>query len=437
VAWLALVAGWLLLSGGRAATDPQPPESTVSGLDPNPAPPSPSASDEPGPNAGGAIADASPSWVLPLGVMAMLALFGAGGWLWLRRRAASPTAPLVAPPWTAQVSATGSDVAAGRLAALDVTVSIATGRGEQVTTAALRVRRTDAYSGLDALRQPPSGTALSVAFASSPVPERLWLEVALGTAWPCWEALLWSGVVDGTHLRPAVVRHVRSSRPARQVSRDGAAGPWPIATVAATAGDERQAAYAWEPSLRAGRVALTPVAAEAVRAGLPLPGIRLVHVTAQPVETPQGLFFEVAGGDRLQVQESLESLSSDRGTLFDASQLAHAFPEATCLLLQPPRRPALDLTPAGRETCACLRVVAAALAEQGVPLVIVMPPLDGELAAHIVRLLGRRILHLRGGALDPHEFTIRVREVVLGHAQRLLPRDAAIELALQVTVYAL
>ena len=130
-------------------------------------------------------------------------------------------------------------------------------------------------------------------------------------------------------------------------------------------------------------------------------------------------------------------MSSDWGTLFDASQLAHTFPEATCLLLQPPRRPALDLTPAGRETCACLRVVAAALAEQGVPLVIVMPPLDGELAAHIVRLLGRRVQHLRGGTLDPHEFTIRVREVVLGHAQRLLPRDAAIELALQVGVYAL
>ncbi len=415
---ILVVAGWLSL---------RPP----------PAPALPAGSDVPGPNAGGAVAEGAPPLVVWLGMIAALASLGAGGWLFLRLRTTPSRALLASPPWTAQVSATGSDVAGGRLAALDVTVSIATGRGEPVTTASLRVRRTDAYSGLDALRQPPSGTALAVAFASSPAPTRLWLEVALGTAWPCWEALLWSGVVDGTHLRPAVVRHVRSSRPARQVSPDGAARPWPVATVAATAGDERQAAYAWEPSLRAGRVTLTPVAAEAVRAGVPVQGIRLVHVTAQPVETPQGLFFEVAGGDRLQVQESLESMSSDRGTLFDASQLAHTFPDATCLLLQPPRRPALDLTPAGRETCACLRVVAAALAEQGVPLVIVMPPLDGELAAHIVRLLGRRILHLRGGALDPHEFTIRVREVVLGHAQRLLPRDAAIELALQVGVYAL
>jgi hypothetical protein len=207
--------------------------------------------------------------------------------------------------------------------------------------------------------------------------------------------------------------------------------------VTATAGDQRQAAYAWEPSLRAGRVTLTPVKAESVREGVPLAGIRLVHVTAQPIETPHGLYFEVAGGETLVVKESLESLANDRGTLFDASQLVHAFPDATCLLLQPPRRPALDLTPAGRETCANLRIIGAALAEEGIPLVIVMPPFDGELAAHVVRLVGRRVPRLRaGGALDPHELTTRAREVVLGHAQRLLPRDAAIELALQVTVYA-
>ena len=68
---------------------------------------------------------------------------------------------------------------------------------------------------------------------------------------------------------------------------------------------------------------------------------------------------------------------------------------------------------------------------------IVLPPLDGELSAQLVRLLGRRIQHLRDGAmLDAHEFTSRAREIVFGHAQRLLARDAAIELALQVTVYA-
>ena len=70
-------------------------------------------------------------------------------------------------------------------------------------------------------------------------------------------------------------------------------------------------------------------------------------------------------------------------------------------------------------------------------LTIVLPPLDGELSAHLVRLLGRRIPYLRdGAALDAHEFASRAREIVFGHAQRLLARDAAIELALQVTVYA-
>jgi hypothetical protein len=82
-------------------------------------------------------------------------------------------------------------------------------------------------------------------------------------------------------------------------------------------------------------------------------------------------------------------------------------------------------------------MIGASLAEEGVSMVVVLPPLDGELSAHLVRLLGRRISYLRDGPdLDAHEFASRAREIVFGHAQRLLARDAAIELALQVTVYA-
>ena len=87
--------------------------------------------------------------------------------------------------------------------------------------------------------------------------------------------------------------------------------------VSASASDERQALYAWEPALRAGHVRARPVSAEAVRAGTPEAGVQVAHVVARPVDTPQGLFFEVSGTDAQYVQESLESLSTDRGTLFD------------------------------------------------------------------------------------------------------------------------
>jgi hypothetical protein len=449
---VGLVLAVLLIGVGLYMTtgsvsSPQSPRQTSSAPGPDTPPGTVSRPDEPGGRAGaqpppptepeaGVAVSGSPSLLPVLGALAVVMLAGVGAWLLSKRRATPPVAaPIVEPPWTAQIVATGTDSASGRVAALDVSVAMTNDRNEAVATVPLRIRRTDAFSGLDALRQPPNGTALSAPFAVKS-PERVWLEVTLATAWPCWEALLWSGTIDGTHLRPAIVRHIRSSRQARQGAATTAA--WPIATVAATAGDERQAAYAWEPSLRAGRVALTPIHAETIREGLPHGGIRLVHVTAQPIETPQGLFFEVAGGETLVVKESLESLANNRGTLFDASQLAHTFPDATCMLLQPPRRPTLDLTPAGRETAASLRLIGAALAQHGVPLVIVMPPFDGELAAHVVRLLGRRVPRLRaGGSIDAHEFTIRAREVVFGHAQRLLPRDAAIEIALQVTVYAL
>jgi hypothetical protein len=36
---------------------------------------------------------------------------------------------------------------------------------------------------------------------------------------------------------------------------------------------------------------------------------------------------------------------------------------------------------------------------------------------------------------DTFGFVLRARQMVFEHAQRLLPRDAAIELALQVVVY--
>jgi hypothetical protein len=112
------------------------------------------------------------------------------------------------------------------------------------------------------------------------------------------------------------------------------------------------------------------------------------------------------------------------------------FPEASCVLLQPARRASLELTPAGREACATARLFGAALAEQGVPIVVVLPPLDGELGAHMVRLLGRRVPSLAMGMpFDTFGFVLRARQMVFEHAQRLLPRDAAIELALQVVVY--
>lgn len=369
---------------------------------------------------------------LVVGLAAAVALLIAGGWFVLRRRTATSDAVSYVPTWTATVSASGEGHAS-RMAPLDVQVAMADDDGRPVTAVAMRVRRTDAYSGLDALRQPPAGPALSMALPTTPPLERLWLDLAPATAWPSWEVLLWSGAVDGVRLSPAVVRRVRASRPARAMVPS--AGVPHVATIAATPADERQATYGWEPSLKAGRVTVTGIAPEAVRVGVPLPGVRIVHVTAQPVETPHGLYFEVTAGP--QVKESLESLVNDRGTLFDAMQLEHTFPDASCLLLQPPRRPTLDVTPAGRETCASLRIIGAALAEQGVPVVIVLPPLDGELSAHVVRLLGRRVPRWFGqGPVDPHEFTIRARELVHGHAQRQLPPDAAIELALLVTVYA-
>jgi hypothetical protein len=434
---LLLLWWWLARPAAPPAAEPRPADSATKSAGASPAPPDePVGNTTTVPEGPGAETGASSSLAVGFGLLAAVGLFAAGAWLLLRSRTTTDAGPGVIPSWLARVTATGTEIAGSRVGALDVSVALVDDKGMPVTVAPLRIRKTDAFSGLDALRQPPTGTALSTPLPTNPPLARVWLDLALPTSWPCWEALLWSGVVTDNLLRPTVVRMVHASRPARQATTPPTV-PWPIASVAATAGDDRQASYAWESALRAGRATLVSVPAHAVRGGVPHPGIRLVHVTAQPVETPQGLFFEAFGGETMQYQETLESLTSDRGTLFDGSQLAHAFPDMTCALLQPPRRPALDLTSAGRETCAHLRMIGAALAEEGVSTVIILPPLDGELSAHLVRLLGRRIPYLRDGAdLDAHEFASRAREIVFGHAQRLLARDAAIELALQVTVYA-
>lgn len=423
-----LLVGWLVTTTSRSdAPTMLPPGATV---DPGQ---TGQGTDEPGANA---TSEMTPLPVLPLAVAMVLLAAGAAIWGAMRRRAPATRASGGTPTWVARVTSTDTDGASDRLAALDTTVTLADERGEPVTVAHLRIRRIEALSGLDALRQPPLGTALSSPLPRTPPLERMWLDLETTTAWPCWEALLWSGTVDVMRLRPFVVRAVRGARAARPL-RPATGAPWTIATIAATAGDARQASYAWEPAVRARRASVTPVPADVVREGVRQRDIRVVHVAAQPIDTPQGLFFEVTGGEDLHVKESLESLRGDRGTLFDASQIAHTFPDMVCAVLQPPRRASLDLTPAGRETCASLRVIGAALAEEGVPFVVVLPPLDGELSSLVVRLLGRRLATLSdSGTLDPHEFLLRAREMVLGHAQRLLPRDAAIELALQVTVYA-
>ncbi len=375
----------------------------------------------------------APSWAFGLAIALLLGLLA---WtvIWLRDDPDATVAPPIV--WTARVVEAGGSSAAARIAALDLSVSIHDDRGNAITTVPMRVRRTDAFAGLDALRQPPAGTALSAPLPRTPALKRTWLEVAVANAWPCWEALLWSGLLDRDRLYPSVVRRVPAARAARPLE-PATGGVWSVATVSASSSDERQALYAWEPATRAGHVRTRPIAAEAVRAGMPEDGVQVAHVIALPVDTPQGLFFEVSSGDAAQYKETLESLAVDRGTLFDASRITHAFPDVACVLIQPPRRPSLDLTPAARETCAQLRVIGAALAEHGVSLVVVLPPLDGELGADLVRLLGRRLAGLRAGrTIDPHEFVTRAREITMAHAQRVLPRDAAIELALQIAVYA-
>ncbi|HTV03386.1 MAG TPA: hypothetical protein VMF13_22740 [Luteitalea sp.] len=374
----------------------------------------------------------APTWAFLLAAVTLLGLLV---WSVMRLQRVTQVTADVPVTWTTRVTQAPGGTAAARVSSLDVSVTMHDDRGSLVATVPMRVRRTDAFSGLDALRQPPAGTALSAPLPRTPVLQRTWLDVTVSTAWPCWEALLWTGDLERDRLQPATVRRVAAPRTARMLE-PGSGGAWGVATVSASASDERQALYAWEPALRAGHVRARSIAAEAVRAGTPEPGVHVAHIVARPVDTPQGLFFEVAGGEPTQVQESLESLSTDRGTLFDASALAHAFPAASCVLVQAPRRAVLDLTPATRETCAQLRVIGAALAEQGVSVVVVLPPLDGELGAELVRLLARRLSGLRAGrTIDPHEFVARAREIALGQAQRVLPRDAAIELALQVVVY--
>ncbi len=88
VVGLAALLGILLLAGWLLLPDEVRRDDSTSTRDHRVRPPArrrprsfPSGSDEPGPNAGGAVADAAPPWLVPLGVVAMLALLGAGGWL--------------------------------------------------------------------------------------------------------------------------------------------------------------------------------------------------------------------------------------------------------------------------------------------------------------------------------------------------------------------
>jgi hypothetical protein len=123
----------------------------------------------------------APAWAFAVAVTALLALLA---WTvrWLRNASA-----VVAPPvaWTARVVETTGSSGVARIAALDVAVALHDDRGTVMTNVPMRVRRTDAFAGLDALRQPPVGTALSSPLPRTPVLQRTWLEVSVANAWPC------------------------------------------------------------------------------------------------------------------------------------------------------------------------------------------------------------------------------------------------------------
>jgi len=411
-------------AGAEPATVGGEPE-TMSGAEP-----SPTGADAPGAEQAQSAALPGPAWIVSLLAAGVLL----SGYAWRRLRQRSPAAALPEPPWRASITAAAVPLSA-RVASLDVTLTMADGGGTTVTSFPLRMRRADAFAGLDALRQPPAGTEVSRHYVRGAAPPRVWLTVDVATAWPCWEALLWSGEATDRSLRPAVVRRV----PVDDAPVAGplpAGTPWQVASVVAGHAGERHAAQTWAPLAQGGDLGHRVIAPERVRGGLPQPDVEVVYLVARPLETAQGLYLETATEDHLAVQESLESLKSDRGTLLDASQLTAAFPALRCCVLQPALRPSLDLTEASRELCAQLRIMAATLASDRTT-VIVLPPLDADTTTHVLRLLGRRVIKARQTAqIDPHELVARLRTVIVAQGERVLVRDMAIELALQATVYA-
>ena len=159
-----------------------------------------------------------------------------------------------------------------------------------------------------------------------------------------------------------------------------------------------------------------------------------------------GTVNQVSGGLRFR-PELHQSGSAAQSEPFRSDDLTLVFPQAQVLILQAPAQ-SYDRTrrAADRRQAGLARAFAAELHAQGIPVVLVLPPIEAELIAPLLKRLATWLTRRRPGfaALQEEivqiqgELVRRLSKVPRGtsHADRNVARDAAWEVACDLCLYA-
>ncbi|MBV9958268.1 MAG: hypothetical protein JO360_07600 [Acidobacteria bacterium] len=165
--------------------------------------------------------------------------------------------------------------------------------------------------------------------------------------------------------------------------------------------------------------------------------VRVLHLTGRAQKTSAGTRFLLAQElSATSDKKSLESREADQHELLiRAEDLVRAFPYLSVCVLHAPPGSSDKRTEGDRRRAINARLFAAEVFAQGIPVVVVIPPLKPTMAVRAIeklaRVLGRNELHATSGLLKTLD---EMRKDILGESGQ--DKETSTEIALDVCLYA-
>ena len=268
------------------------------------------------------------------------------------------------------------------------------------------------------------------------------IEPEEGLHGPCWEALV-TLIARRPGDLPADLpfrfcRRRSESRHPRSLARTAA----PL-LVSWTASDLARAMVkrGWEALSQASRFTFEPRRATTLRELSAEPErVRILHLVGRTDESYSGINFCVESKSQARASKFAVGAAEPKGKplwLIQASEIARTFDNlALCILQGEPASADGARRDVERRDAILARVFAADLFAQGIPVVLVLPPLDPSLGAEVLRLASQAI------AADILPGTTRFLQVIVDMQTLIVEQckadslESAWEQALDVCIYA-
>jgi hypothetical protein len=208
---------------------------------------------------------------------------------------------------------------------------------------------------------------------------------------------------------------------------------WAVTRLAHT-----MAARGWEPLRAESRFRLEILRPVRLQELSPTPErVRILHLIGTADEDSAGVYFRVSGETRARELPNIKAEESDQPMrLVHAQEISRTFPTlAVCIVQGPPLSQASRRLESDRRDVMLARVFAADLFSQGIPVVLVLPPLTPLVAVPVLTQMAQAIQERVLPGTDRFLQVITDIQTLIVEREGLSP-SVAWELALDVCMYA-